>query len=141
MLGALQSVRASPNTNFTMITTPIRAYSRVLPTQAGLFSTPLLGVSTNTSDDAGFDAVSLDRRHVDTNHEVIPKEVLTELAANGAPLEVAEWIRTRPSWIEVASVSHTDFGRPTRRGTNSSRSRCDRAPLRQRHRTSVVQRM
>lgn len=32
---------------------------------------------------------------------VIPEEVLTELTAAGAPTQVSEWIRTRPSWIEV----------------------------------------
>lgn len=32
---------------------------------------------------------------------VISEEVLNELAADGAPLQVAEWLRTRPEWIEV----------------------------------------
>ena len=34
-------------------------------------------------------------------HVVIPEEVLKELNSDGAPPQVAAWIRTRPEWIEV----------------------------------------
>jgi predicted nucleic acid-binding protein len=34
----------------------------------------------------------------------IPSEVLAELAGSGAPVEVTEWIRARPEWLEIRAV-------------------------------------
>jgi hypothetical protein len=50
----------------------------------------------------------------------VPEEVVTELAAPGAPAEVADWIHSKPSWllIETVAVSDADpsFGEAGRRG-------------------------
>jgi predicted nucleic acid-binding protein len=35
---------------------------------------------------------------------LIPVEVLNELAATGAPPEVAAWLRNRPAWLEVRTT-------------------------------------
>ena len=41
---------------------------------------------------------------------VVPPEVLAELTDSGAPLEVVEWIQSRPEWLEVrtAQANHDD---------------------------------
>jgi predicted nucleic acid-binding protein len=42
---------------------------------------------------------------------IVPPEVLAELADNGAPPGVLDWIRSRPEWLQVRAP-HTDQNDP-----------------------------